>query len=121
MRIALRSSCVHLEAYVCQGKVRPHTSCCLVAHIPVSSPVHNHYTYTIYLHLGHDVAKYAMKHENQEETTSRTEMDMLGMRRHRWDRCAIQSLGDEEHVIPVQASGRRKLQRENPVRMVAHL
>ena len=42
MRIALRSSCVHLEASLCQGKVRPHTSCCLVTRIPVSSPVHNH-------------------------------------------------------------------------------
>ena len=42
MRIALRPSCVHLEASLCQGKVRPHTSCCLVARIPVSSPVHNH-------------------------------------------------------------------------------
>ena len=31
------------------------------------------------------------------------------------------SLGDEGHVIPVQASGRRKIKRENPVRMVAHL
>ena len=42
MRIALRSSCVHLEASLCQGEIRPHTSCRLVAHIPVSSPVHNH-------------------------------------------------------------------------------
>ena len=43
MLIALRLSCVHLEASLCQGKVRPHTSCCLVARIPVSSPVHTHY------------------------------------------------------------------------------
>ena len=42
MRIVLRPSCVHLEASLCQGKVRPHTSCCFVARIPVSSPVHNH-------------------------------------------------------------------------------
>ena len=42
MRIAFRSSFVHLEASLCQGKVRPHTSCCLVARIPFSSPVHNH-------------------------------------------------------------------------------
>ena len=33
-RIALRSSCVHLEASLCQGTVRPNTSCCLVARIP---------------------------------------------------------------------------------------
>ena len=43
IRIALRPSCVHLEASLCQGKVRPHTSCCLVARIPVSSPVQNRY------------------------------------------------------------------------------
>ena len=46
MRIALRSSCVHLEASLCQGKVRPHTSCCLVARVPVSSPVHSHSNFT---------------------------------------------------------------------------
>ena len=42
MRIAFRSSCVHQEASLCQSKVSPHTSCCLSAHIPVSSRVHNH-------------------------------------------------------------------------------
>ena len=42
MRIAVRPSCVHLEASLCQGKVRPHTSCCLVARISVPSPAHNH-------------------------------------------------------------------------------
>ena len=42
MRIALLSSCVHLEASLCQGKVRPHTSCCLITRIPVTSPVHSH-------------------------------------------------------------------------------
>ena len=46
MRIALRLSCVHLEASSCQGKTRPHTSCCLVARIPVSSTVHNQYSFS---------------------------------------------------------------------------
>ena len=41
--LALRPSYVHLEASLCQGKVRPHTPCCLVALVPVSSPVHNQY------------------------------------------------------------------------------
>ena len=34
MRIALRSSFVHLEASLCQGEVRTNTSCCLVARVP---------------------------------------------------------------------------------------
>ena len=38
MRIALRSSCVHLEASLCQGEVRPHTSFCLVAPYPSFIP-----------------------------------------------------------------------------------
>ena len=39
MRIALRSSFVHLEASLCQVKVRTHALCCLVACIPfIPSP-----------------------------------------------------------------------------------
>ena len=34
IRVALRSSCVHLEVSWYQNKVRTHTCCCLVAHIP---------------------------------------------------------------------------------------
>ena len=40
MRIALRSSCVHLEASSRQDKARPHTSCCLVAFIPSPQSLH---------------------------------------------------------------------------------
>ena len=37
MRIAHRSSCVHLRPLLCQSAVRPHTSCCLGTRVPVSS------------------------------------------------------------------------------------
>ena len=47
-----------------------------------------------------------MRHENRDETTSRKELDMLGMRYPRWDNRVIRSLGDEEHVDPIRASGR---------------
>ena len=36
--------CVHLEASLCQGKVRPHTLLVVLLHV-VSSPVHNHCTF----------------------------------------------------------------------------
>ena len=39
-----------------------------------------------------------MKHENRKESTSRKELDMLGMRRPRLDRGVIRSLGDDVRV-----------------------
>ena len=48
-----------------------------------------------------------MKHENRNGNTSRKELDMLGTRQSRWDRRVTRSLGDEEHVDPNRASGRR--------------
>ena len=48
-----------------------------------------------------------MKHEHRDDNTSRKELDMQGMRHPRWDRRVIKSLGDEEHVDPNRASGRR--------------
>ena len=41
-----------------------------------------------------------MRHEHRNETQSRGELDMLGMRHPRWDGRVIRSLGDEERVVP---------------------
>ena len=43
-----------------------------------------------------------MKRENRHENTSRKELDMLGMRRPRWDRGVIRSLGDEVRIVPME-------------------
>ena len=43
-----------------------------------------------------------MKHEKRNENTSRKEQGMLGMRRHRWDRRDIRSLGDDVRVVAME-------------------
>ena len=60
---------------------------------------------------------YAMKHENRNGNMSRKELNMLGMRRPRWDRRVIRSLGDEVRVVPMELMV-AILRRE---RMVAHV
>ena len=44
----------------------------------------------------------AMKHENRNDNTSRIKLKMLGMRRPRWDRRVIKSLGDDVRVVHMQ-------------------
>ena len=43
-----------------------------------------------------------MKHEKRNENTSRKEQDMPGMRRSRWDRRVIRSLGDDVRVVAME-------------------
>ena len=57
-----------------------------------------------------------MKHENRNENTSRKELDMLGMRRPRWVRRVIRSLGDDVRVVAMERMV-AQLRRE---RLVAH-
>ena len=47
MRIAHGSSCVHRRFLLCHSAVRPHTSFCLGARIPVSLPDNNRFNPTL--------------------------------------------------------------------------
>ena len=56
--------------FLCQSAVRPHTSCCLVTRIPVSSPVHNHCKYI------DKVADIPADVQRQVSTTQASQHDM---------------------------------------------